>query len=123
MSDGDPTAPDYRLAKFSDLVEGNIEEGKLSPADIVAFVFMHPLPDMEKGVQLDQPVTIPKGKRKMEMSIAAHGLAVINKVTPEMLVAIVADIIAKAPTARAAVARLRAEVSMWTFDTDPPPPR
>lgn len=117
------TDPERSLAKFSDLVAGNVEEGSIPPMDIVAFVFMNPLPDMEKGVQLDAPVVIPKGKRKMEMSIAAHGLGVLNKVTPEMLLAIVADIIAKAPTARAAVARLRAEVSMWTFDTDPPPPR
>jgi hypothetical protein len=49
-------------------------------------------------------LTIPDGKG-----------ALINKVTPEQLLAIVASIIVTSPSAAVACVRLRAEVSGWKF--------
>lgn len=41
--------------------------------------------------------------------------AVVNKVTPEQLLAIVASIICSAPTAAVACSRLRQEIAGWQF--------
>lgn len=95
------------------------EEATIGPMEIVARVFERPITDLAKRVDFERRLMppAPNATGKVQIDIRAHRLAVINKVTPEMLLAVVGTLIATSATAAEAVARIRAEVAGWTFET------
>lgn len=107
-------APPTKLAKMSDVfAPETVDETRLDPMTIVALVFERPV-NLDRSVVLDRPVAKDK---PLDLDISAQGIGVINKVTPELLLAIVANVIATSPTAAVAVARLRAEIAGWKFES------
>lgn len=109
MSDDPPT----KLAKFTDVFAPETPDEKaLDPMTIVALVFERPV-NLDRSVVLEKPVPTDK---PLDLDVTHYGLGLINKVTPELLLAVVANIIATSPTAAAAVARLRLEIAGWKFE-------
>ena len=102
------------LAKLTDVLAPEAPDEKaLDPMTIVALVFERPV-QMDRAVVLDREG--PKQK-PLDLDVTPYGLGVMNKVTPELLLAIVANVIATSPTAAVAVARLRAEIAGWKFQS------
>lgn len=86
------------------------------PMEIVARVFERPF-RLEAHVELTALAPPVGATKPRNLPIGQYGVAVVGKATPEMLLAIVANIIAQAPTAAAAVHQLRLEISGWTFES------
>jgi hypothetical protein len=92
-----------------------------APVAIVARTFREPF---ETEVHI-KPEDLPPGAvvrkntsvgERMEIDLGAvGGTAIVNKVTPEQLLAVVASIIATSKDATTACQRIRAEVSGWKF--------
>lgn len=93
-----------------------------APVAIVARTFREPF---ETEVHI-RPEDLPAGAvvrkktsvgERMEIDLGdVGGAAIVNKVTPEQLLAVVAAIIATSQDATTACQRIRAEVSGWKFE-------
>lgn len=103
------------VTRLSDVGLAPIAEEKIDPREIVARVFEHPF-KLEAHVEIAAmapPAGSTKGKN---IPIGQYGIAVANRCTPEMLLAIVANLIAQSTSAAEAVHAIRVEVSGWTFE-------
>jgi hypothetical protein len=115
-----------KLARLRDagLLAAGEEEAKLPPMELIARVFERPIADLEKRIDFDRvlpepaPGTSAQLKKKSEIDIRGYRLAIVNKVSPEMLLAIVGTLIATSATAAEAVGRIRAEVMGWRFQRE-----
>ena len=91
------------------------------PRAIMAAAIARPLAVHGRSLELDPSQTTAMGGglivpgRPAELVVPAGNGALVNKVTPEQLIAIVASIIACAPTAADACVSLRREVLGWKF--------
>jgi hypothetical protein len=111
--EGTPT----KLATLADA--GLVPEGddaKVPPMEIIARVFERPFAmDAHVVVATMAP---PVGSTKpRNLPIGQYNIAVANKVTPQLLLAVIGNIIATSESAAVAVARIRLEVAGWTFET------
>jgi hypothetical protein len=70
-----------------------------------------PLNVLGSSLELDKPLHIGENK----IAIPNGKGQIVNRVTPEQLLAIVASLIASSPDAQTACTRLRAEVIGWQF--------
>jgi len=75
------------------------------------------------GQRTEYDPTLPAALGGGQIAPGAGGLTIpdgrgglVNRVTPEQLLAIVASLIASAPDAQTACVRLRAEVVAWRFE-------
>jgi hypothetical protein len=119
-----PTCPFWQslpplLARLGDVLPAMPSDA--TPADVAAWAMMHPDPRLvDRSVELERVVPAVVKGGKVQIDVRAHELATINRVTPEMLIAIVANIIATSPTAAEACVRLRVEVSGWKWQDETP---
>ena len=108
--------PPTKLARFADTGLAPDGDEGLDPREIVARVFEHPF-QMDASIVLDVPAPPVGATKPRNLPIGQHNVAVANKVTPELLLAIVANLLATSPDAAHAIARIRLEVAGWTFET------
>ena len=114
-------AGDERPTKLARLTDAGLsleteDEAALSPTVIAARVLLHPfkMDAHQAVVAMAPPVGATKGTN---VSIGHFNVAVANKVTPAMLLAIVVNIIADSASAAEAVQRIRIEVRGWEFES------
>lgn len=113
------TRPDSLVEAASQLA---LFESGTDPRAIVAAVFRRPF-IVDRTLGPDELALLTNTIRHsptgaiLDVDLAeVGGLAVVNKVTPEQLLAIVASIIATAPDATQACVRIKQETEGWRFE-------
>jgi hypothetical protein len=89
---------------------------ELRPSSLALAILTDPLPldYLQKAATPHIPTTAIAAMK----GISLAGLTPVQKATPEMLVAVIASIIAHSRNAVEACVRIRAEVAAWVFQTN-----